>query len=217
MGKMTEGWQQKKKVLGITGGVGSGKSAILAYLRERYGACVIRADEVGRTLQTPGHGCYDRIVEEFGADIADGAGNLRREALAARVFQDAAALERLNAIVHPAVKETIVEQIRDEREAGQAPFIALEAALLLEDHYDRICDEIWYIYAGEETRTRRLMRARGYTREKARSIMENQMSEADFRARCKFVIDNDSDFIENTYEQIDKGLIEHGFLQYSQR
>ena len=72
MGKMTEGWQQKKKVLGITGGVGSGKSAILAYLRERYGACVIRADEVGRTLQTPGHGCYDRIVEEFGADIADG-------------------------------------------------------------------------------------------------------------------------------------------------
>ncbi len=217
MDQRTKVQHKKKKVLGITGGVGAGKSAVLAYLKEKYKACVIQADEVGRMLQTPGHACYDQIVEAFGTEIVDARGGLRREVLSAKVFADPAALERLNGIVHPAVKEYIAQQISEKQRDGQAPFLAVEAALLLEAGYDDICDEVWYIYADEEMRISRLMRARGYTREKARSIMENQLSEEEYRGRCKFVIDNDSDFIENTYEQIDKGLMEHGFLQYCQR
>ncbi len=213
----TAGCSGKKKVLGITGGVGSGKSAVLAYLQEKYKARVIQADEVGRLLQTPGHDCYDRIVDAFGTETLDPQGNLRRDLLAEKAFADPLALRKLNGIMHPSVKKYIVEQIAEEQRNGEAPFVVVEAALLLEDHYDLVCDEIWYIYAGEETRIRRLTRSRGYTEEKARSIMANQMSEAEFRERCEFAIDNDSDFIENTYGQIDKGLMEHGFLQYCQR
>lgn len=205
------------KVLGITGGVGAGKSTVLAYLQEHYGAHVIQADEVGRLLQTPGHECFDRIAEEFGAGILDEKGNLCRSALASLVFEDGKLLEKLNQIMHPAVKDYIVSEIAAEMRARRAPFVVVEAALLLEDGYDRICDEIWYIYAGEGTRVKRLMRSRGYTEEKARSIMRSQRSEEEFRSQCKFVIDNDSDSVENTFVQIDKGLMEHGFLQHSKR
>ncbi len=208
---------KRQKVLGITGGVGAGKSTVLAYLREKYGACVIQADEVGRMLQTPGHDCYDRIVEAFGGAVVDARGSLRRDVLAAKVFDDPEALRRLNGFVHPAVKKYIAERIEEERRTGAAAFIVVEAALLLEAGYDDLCDEVWYVYAGEETRAARLTRSRGYSREKVRGIMANQMSDAAFRQRCKFVIDNDSDFMENTFGRIDKGLVEHGFLQYCQR
>ncbi len=204
-------------MLGVTGGVGAGKSTVLAYLRDRYGARVIQADEVGRMLQTPGHDCYDQIVEAFGVEVVDAQGNLRRELLAAKVFDDAKALRRLNDIVHPAVKKYIVQKIEEENNEGLATFVVLEAALLLEAGYDDICDEVWYIYAGEKTRVARLMQSRGYSQEKARDIMANQLSDEEFRRRCKFIIDNDSDFMENTFGQIDKGLMEHGFLQHCQR
>lgn len=205
------------KVLGITGGVGAGKSTVLSYLEQKYHARVIQADEVGRLLQTPGHACYDRIVETFGAAILDGQKNLRRDVLASLVFGDPALLQKLNEIVHPAVKAYIMIEIERERGREIAPFFVVEAALLLEDRYDLICDEIWYVYASEQTRIDRLMRSRGYSEERARSIMKNQMSIEEYRRQCKIVIDNDSDFIENTYGQIDKGLIEHGFLQHCKR
>ena len=95
VGQMTEGPSGRKKVLGITGGVGAGKSTVLAYLRDRYGACVIQADEVGRILQTPGHDCYDQIVEMFGKEITDSQGSLRRDVLAANVFADPSGGESL--------------------------------------------------------------------------------------------------------------------------
>lgn len=212
-----EGWVRDMKVLGITGGIGAGKSTVLAYFQEKYKARVIQADEAGRLLQTPGHNCYDRILEVFGRGIVDAEGNLRRDMLAAEVFRDSGKLRKLNAIVHPEVKRYIVDQIMAERDACRVPFVVVEAALLLEDGYDLICDEIWYVYADVETRIGRLMRSRGYTRDRACGIMRNQMSEEEYRRRCKFVIDNSSDFMENTYEQIDKGLMEHGFLQYCQR
>ena len=95
---------------------------------------------------------------------------------------------------------------------GAVPFVVVESALLLEDRYDLICDAIWYVYVDEKNRCKRLMASRGYSAEKVQSIMRNQMKDAEFRSRCDFVIDNSSDFMENTYEQIDKGLIKHGFL-----
>lgn len=207
----------KMKVLGITGGVGSGKSTVLDYLENKYHARVIQADGVGKLLQQPGEKCYQEIVRIWGQDILQKDGCLDRGKIAALVFQDGEQLCRLNQIMHPGVKRYIMEQIEEERSAGKVPFVVVEAALLLEDHYDAICDEIWYIHTDRELRIRRLEKSRGYSRGKAISIMNNQMSEAEFRQKCKFVIDNSSDFIENTYEQIDKGLIEHGFLQYCQR
>lgn len=200
------------KVLGITGGVGAGKSTVLEYLRERHHARVIQADLVAHMVQEPGQDCYGQIVRAFGTDILRADSTIDREKLGAVVYRDGRKLAQLNAIVHPAVKAWIVEQIEEERGKGAVPFVAVEAALLLEDHYDLICDEIWYVYADEETRAGRLAASRGYSAEKIRSVMANQMKEDGYRSKCKFVIDNSGHFVENTFGQIDKGLREHGFL-----
>ena len=200
------------KVLGITGGVGAGKSTILDYIQKMYHARVIQLDKVGHMVQEPGQACYYRIVESFGTGILNGDHTISREKLAAAVFDDYEMLQKLNQIVHPAVKEFVLKEIEYEKERRRVPFIVLEAALLLEDHYDRICDEIWYVYVDEATRTERLKRTRGYSDAKCRKIIGNQMKESGYRARCKVVIDNSSNIVENTYEQIDKGLVENGFL-----
>ncbi len=200
------------KVLGVTGGVGAGKSTVLAYMQTRYGARAIQADEVGRMLQQPGQECYRQIVAAFGPGILKEDGTLRRSALAALVFQDKRKLRRLNGIMHPAVRSFIMQEIQTERERGRIPFAVIEAALLLEDHYDAICDEIWYLYADSEVRIRRLMESRSYSRDRALEIMSNQLSDEEYRSRCQLIIDNSSNFVENTFGQIDKGLIEHGFL-----
>lgn len=145
-------------------------------------------------------------------NIENSGRRIDRQKLGTVVYADRSKLELLNQLVHPAVKAHIVEEIEKERHKGAVPFVVVEAALLLEDRYDLICDEIWYVYVKEETRCKRLMASRGYSAEKVQSIMRNQMKDDEFRRRCDFVIDNSSDFMENTYEQIDKGLIKHGFL-----
>ncbi|MDD6660659.1 MAG: dephospho-CoA kinase [Lachnospiraceae bacterium] len=204
--------EREMKVLGITGGVGAGKSTVLGYLADHYGARVIEADRCAHLLQQPGGDCYDAIVNCFGREILFPDGRINREILGKIVYADQKQLKVLNRIVHPAVKTYIIEIIAQERKKGAVPFVTIEAALLLEDGYDQICDEIWYIYADEAARTKRLQSSRGYSPEKIRSVMANQRDEEGYRSGCKLVIDNSSDFVENTYEQIDKGLREHGFL-----
>lgn len=200
------------KVLGITGGVGAGKSTILDYIQKMYHARVIQADLVGHMVQQMGEPCYYKIIETFGTGILSGDQTINRGKLAAAVFGNDEMLKKLNQIVHPAVKSYIIQEIEAEKKRGVVPFVVVEAALLLEDHYDQICDEIWYIYADDETRVKRLKQNRGYSDEKCRMIMGNQMRDAGYRARCKVVIDNSGNIVENTYEQIDKGLIEHEFV-----
>ena len=200
------------KVLGITGGVGAGKSTILSYLNKKYNAKVILADEVGRQLQQPGEESFRRIVEVFGSAILLPDGSLDRARLADTVFADKEMLARLNAIIHPAVKKRITAQLAYERQKKEVPFCVIEAALLLEDGYDQICDEIWYVYTKPDIRMNRLAASRGYSDEKTQQIMSNQPDDGIYRKKCKFVIDNSDDIVENTYEQIDKGLREHGFL-----
>lgn len=199
------------KVLGITGGVGAGKSTILSYLDQKYSARVIQADEVGKRLQQSGGECLRRIAEVFGSSILLLDGSLNRAALADIVFADKEKLAVLNEIMHPAVKTYIVHELEREKKKKRA-LCVIEAALLPEDGYEQICDEIWYIYTKPGVRMKRLAAARGYSDEKTRQIMDNQPEDAVYRKKCKFVIDNSGDIVENTYEQIDKGLVEHGFL-----
>lgn len=200
------------KVLGITGGVGAGKSTVLDYLEHRYRARVIQLDQAAHMLMEPGQECFRKVVDAFGTDILLPDGSLDRSRMAKLIFPDRARVELLNRIVHPMVKTYIKEEIEKERRKGTAPFLVLEAALLLEDHYDEICDEIWYIHTEDSVRRKRLAESRGYTPEKTDSIMKNQRSETEFRQLCQFTVDNSSDILENTYEQIDKGLKEHGFM-----
>ena len=181
------------KVIGVTGGVGAGKSEVLGYIAEHWNATVVEADEVGYLVMRPGKACYSAIVDLFGTEIVKEDQTLDKEMLA-----------KMNGIVHPAVKEYIKKAIKREEENETNIFI-VEAALLIEDKYDEICDELWYIYADEETRMERLKQNRGYSEEKCRSIFRNQLSEDEFSNHCDFEIDNSDDF-EKTKEQIQQKM-----------
>lgn len=199
------------KILGITGGVGAGKSTVLQYLNKKYQVRVMELDKAAHLLMEPGQSCYAPLTEKFGMGILSAEGRIDRQKLYAETFAKQSSIEALNQIVHPRVKEYVKQEIIKEEKNGR-PFLVLEAALLLEDHYEEICDEIWYVFVCEEVRKKRLISSRGYSEEKIAQILSNQKTDAQFRAVCQFVIDNSSDIMENTYEQIDKGLKEHGFV-----
>lgn len=188
------------KIIGVTGGVGSGKSSVLEELQNSYNAVICQADDVARCLQKKGQQCYDTIVQKFGNAVLGQDGEIDRQKLSGVVFASPKKLQELNAIVHPAVKEEIISQIQREKEHRTTLFI-IEAALLLEDHYDAICDELWYIYTDEDVRRTRLKESRGYSDEKIDSIMRNQMAEKEFFQRCDRVIHNSRDF-DSTCQQI---------------
>ena len=204
--------EMKMKVLGITGGVGSGKSTVLEYLRESYGAYLIECDEVGRKLQEPGETCYRPMIELFGRQVVKADNSIDRRAVAQMVFRDSRLREELNAIVHPAVKERVNQLITEHQDS---PLIVVEAALLLDDHYDEICDEIWYIYADEDTRRRRLKDSRGYTDERITQMFRSQRADESFRALCALTIDNSSENVQNTFWQLDNALARRDIAKIS--
>ena len=190
------------KIIGITGGIGAGKTQVLEYLNSRYGATVCQADEVAKKLQKKGGACYDAIVEHFGQEILDEKGELDRARLGDIVFADRSQLSVLNRIVHPAVKDEILKKIRQEERKNTNLFV-IEAALLIEDHYDEICDEIWYIYVEEAVRENRLYYSRGYDAARIKSIMRAQLPKKMFLEHSDRVIDNSGVFAE-TMLQLDK-------------
>ena len=218
---------KKRFVLGITGGVGAGKSTVLQYLHKKYNAVLLQCDAIGMELQQKGMPCYSPIVEAFGTDILRADGQLNREKLSKIVFSAPEALSRLNAIVHPAVKQEVRRRIEtaeeenrhddiwENEESGKTKepcrnrdyqLYVIEAALLLEDHYEEICDQIWYIYADPATRIQRLMRDRGYTEEKCRRIMAAQRDDVYYRSRCQEWIDNSTDLTQDTFDQLDAAI-----------
>ena len=188
------------RIIGITGGVGAGKTEVMTYIGQHYDAAVIKADEVGYLLMEPGRECYAPIVRLFGRQITDESGNLNRKRIAELIFRDQEKLRQMNQILHPAVKAYVRRAIAEEEKAGTS-YVFIEAALLIEDHYDEICDELWYIYADERVRRDRLRRGRNYSDDRIDSIMENQLSEEEFSEHCDFEVDNSGAF-EETIKQI---------------
>lgn len=194
------------KFIGITGGVGAGKSAILSYLAKKPDTRVMLADEIAHDLMEPGTDCYRAIEKVFGAeDIFLPEGGLDRSKLASVIFADATKRQQMNGIVHPAVKEYVKQTAREEREAGKLKILVLEAALLIEEHYDEICDELWYIYTREDIRQQRLIDSRGYSVEKVQQIFASQLKEDAYRSHCRVVIDNNGS-VEESFSQIDEAL-----------
>lgn len=194
------------KVIGITGGVGVGKSAVLSYLEEAYDARVILADWVANKIKKPGECCYDAIVKLLGDSILTEGGFINRRRMGQLIFSDQDLLRKTNEIIHPAVKTYIIDEMNKAKEEGVSIFV-IEAALLLEDNYRAICDELWYIYTREEVRRERLKASRNYTDDYITSIMKKQLPDEVFRRECDFVIDN-SDILEDTKKQIDRRMKE---------
>ena len=197
-------------ILGITGAVGAGKSTIMNRLKEQYGAYTIQADQVGHLLMKKGQICYDAILKQFGREILAEDGEIDRKKLGSIVFSNRELLLKLNNIIHPAVKQYILDQVEEKRQKGCTLFV-MEAALLLEEHYDAICDDLWYIYVNDEVRRARLKADRGYSDEKITEILENQLEDGIFRERCRYVVENNGD-LNQTYEQINKRINMYGIM-----
>lgn len=192
------------KVIGVTGGVGSGKSAVLGYIESHFDARILKADDVDHLLTQPGRICYQKEVALFGEGILRENGTIERAKIAEIVFNDKEKLEQLNAIVHPEVKKYIVKELERAKKEGYE-FFVIEAALLLEDDYTSLCDEIWYVYCEEEVRRERLKESRGYTDEKIDRMIANQLPEHVFEENCDFQLYNSED-VAHTYLQIERRI-----------
>lgn len=196
------------KCIGITGGVGAGKSEILSYIKAHYNCIVILADEVAHRLEKPGQECYNDLIALLGEEIRKPDGTIDKNRMAEKIFADKSLLEQVNNIVHPAVKKFIIQKIAAEKEKAEYDFFFVEAALLIEGGYEEILDELWYIHTDTALRRQRLKDSRNYSDEKIERILREQLSEETFRAHCSVVINNSCDFID-TCKQINKKLEEY--------
>lgn len=194
------------KIIGVTGGVGAGKSTVLNYLEKRYGAKLILADLVGHEMMEPGHEAYEQVVKVFGQEIVSEDKTIDRKALGAIVFADEKKRMILNRIIHPAVRQEILRRL-EEAELLHLSYVVVEAALFLEENYDAFCDETWYIYTDEKIRRQRLKESRGYSDERIDQIFRSQKTHEEFQKRCLFMIDNNGSE-EETFRQIDRRMKE---------
>lgn len=190
--------------IGITGGVGCGKSEVLRYIMENYPVRILMMDDFARSLMAPGGETYPVYISLFGNDIVRKDGTLDRKKIGQIVFSDPKRLSALNEAVQPVIRRRFFKEMEETEKAG-VPVIFVEAALLVEQHYAEIMDEVWYIYADARERRRRLQLSRGYSDEKISDMMARQMSEADFQRHADVVLDNSGSF-EETARSIDKEM-----------
>lgn len=193
------------RVIGVTGGVGSGKSAVLDELKKQYNCEVVKADNIAHKLMLKGETAYEAIVLEFGSEILDENGEFHKEAMARLIFTDDNNRKKIDNIVHPIVTDYIVNIINQLKKESVLDYIFIEAALLIENGFNQICDELWYIYVDKNIRIQRLMAGRGYSREKCISIINSQKTDDFYKLHCKYTIDNSYD-LNKTLLDIDNLL-----------
>ena len=194
------------KIIGLTGGIGSGKSTVAKVLQEKFNAYLIFTDDVAKDLMSKGQISYKLTVDYFGQGILDETGEIDRKKLASIVFGDKEKLEKLNSFSHPYVEEFVQNKIKELKETNEYSIIVVETALLLEVGYERFCDDVWYVTAPEEVRRDRLKQSRGYSDEKIDSILKNQMSDEVFRKSCPHVLENNGP-IDKIEQQIQVLLV----------
>ncbi|WP_336646188.1 dephospho-CoA kinase [Microbacterium sp. USHLN186] len=188
-------------LIALTGGIASGKSTIAARLAE-HGAVIIDADRIVRDVQQPGSPVLEAIAETFGENMIAADGALERAALGARVFGDDEALQRLNAIVHPAVRAESQRRFDAAFSADPAAVVVYDVPLLVEARVEDPWDLIVVADAPAELRVQRMVQLRGMTEEDARRRIGAQVSDDARRAIADVVIDA-SQTVEHTLEQVD--------------
>ena len=198
--------------IGLTGGIGSGKSTVAQMLVAR-GAAFVNADLVGHRSYRRGTPTYDRLIEAFGPEIVGADGEIDRQKLGRRVFADPEDRHRLNDIVWPAMAEIMARDL-DELRARGARVAVLEAAILLEAGWQWLVDEVWVVVASPETAVRRL-EAAGMEREHAEARIRSQLSNEERIYQADVVIENDGTTAEleakvkSLWDQLQVRIIEH--------
>ena len=176
-------------VIGITGGIGSGKSVVTSLLRDKFDAAVIDTDTIGHEVMETGKSAYKKVVEIFGNKVLAEDGSIDRKKLGNLVFDNRELLFKLNDIIHPAVEVEVDKRIAEFIKKNYK-YIALETALLIKVGYNRKCDKVWFVYADKDIRLKRLYNNRGVEKEKAIKIFESQNSEEEFRNIADDIINN---------------------------
>ncbi|MCL6638811.1 MAG: dephospho-CoA kinase [Firmicutes bacterium] len=191
-------------VIGLTGNIGSGKSTISRKLGN-LGARIIDADQVARAVVEPGTPALKEIVQTFGESVLNGDGTLNRKKLGARVFNDPAALARLNGITHPRIKDAIDREIAALKSlpGPERAVAVIEAPLLIEVGLHKGVDEIWVVKVDEATQLKRLMERDGLTPDEARQRIAAQLPQAEKLRFADRVIDNSGTMAE-TERQVER-------------
>lgn len=186
--------------VGLTGGIGSGKSTVAAMLAE-HGAVVVDADGIARRIVEPGSPVLARLAEEFGEDILDSDGQLLRGELAARAFATERGTRRLNEITHPAIRELAEVELSAGDESAATGIVVYEMPLLVETGQVSLVDVVAVVDVTEEDQVRRAM-LRGLTEADVRARMSRQASREDRLAAADYVIDNTGS-LEHTAQQVE--------------
>lgn len=198
------------KVIGITGGVGAGKSTVVGILQKHYTIEYLHCDAIAHELMERGGSAHEELISLFGEDLVNADGTLNRSKLYERAFLGDR-VEELNACVHPKVRIYVEERIASLRAAAFEGLVLIEAALLIEAGYKDICDELWYVHAPVEMRRARLKANRGYSDERVDSVMAEQATEELFFSQSDFVVYNDS-----SQEECETHIIEQVETHFSE-
>lgn len=182
------------KVIGVTGGIGSGKSTVSGFLAE-LGAVIIDADKVGREALKPGTEVWREVVAAFGRQILTPGGNINRKKLGEIVFRNSESLSRLNQIMHPRMYDMVRAQLEGYRKQG-AGVVVLEAPVLIEANWTSLVDEVWVTVATESAVLRRLKEKFGLSEPESLARIHSQLPSEERVKHADVIIDTDCDLDE---------------------
>jgi dephospho-CoA kinase len=183
------------KTIGLTGGIGSGKSTVAQILAE-LGAFVIDADKVGHEIYLPGEEAWQQVTAVFGRDILAPDQTIDRKKLGALVFGSDDARKKLNGIVHPLMFQDIDRRIKAKRAEGFAKLIVVEAAILIEANWLPLADEVWLVVANKNAVINRVAMQRGMTAKDTEARIASQLADDERRKHAQVVIKNDGSLEE---------------------
>jgi len=199
----TEQWLERMvmlKIIGVTGGIGSGKSSVARILKD-LGAAVIDADVLAKSVTSAGGKAFDELVGYFGEEIVGDDGEIDRKKLAHAAFSDEEKLKMLNAITHKHIAEKIYDTVEVLKNTGKWDTIVIDAPIPIEKGFIDLADEIWVVVADRETRIRRAMERSGYTYDEVAARIDSQMSEDEYLELADEVIRN-GDSIEELEQTV---------------
>jgi dephospho-CoA kinase len=182
---------KEMKVIGIIGGVGSGKSFVADILEKEFHANLINMDKIAHKLMQKGGISYDFIVEYFGNEILKEDGEIDRAKMAKIVYQNPEQLQKLNSFTHPYVLQYTKNYLEEKRE-NKEELVCIETALPVEARISEFCDEVWYVFSAMDVRRERLKKGRQYDEQKIEQIFTNQISDENYRKFSTHIIVNES-------------------------
>ena len=186
-------------VIGVMGGIGSGKSEVLNYMETKHYATIIEADKIAHDILLNDESVKSQAKKLF-PDAFNGD-EIDTDKMADIVFNDPNKLEALNSLTHPPTINEIINQITNVK----SKYVVVESALFLGEEVADLTDELWFIYCDKKERIRRLVETRGYSKEKAVAIIANQPNDEDYNSAADEFIDNTGSF-DKTIEQVDFAL-----------